>query len=53
MNEKFLLEAKLLVAIKHPNIVRLLAVHTTEAPYMNVMEFLGMHLINLTDSLSR
>ena len=38
---KFLLEAKLLKAIKHTNIVRVHAVHTVDKPFMIVSELLS------------
>ena len=40
--ERFLFESKLLIAINHPNIVSLYAVHTTDMPFINVMELMGL-----------
>ena len=38
--ERFLFEAKLLVAIKHPNIINLFGVHTKDMPFINIMELM-------------
>ena len=41
LQAKFLLEARILASLKHPHIVQLVAVVTTDMPFMMVMELMG------------